>query len=160
MSNPTNAFLSRYGIFIIAAIIGTFLFAFFFLKPERLVPQKCIIDGFACSEMRMSYEKSNLMLDLQNLNEKGLMVKSISLSGPNGLSCSKVFDNGWGPFVAGLHLDAKGSAGTDIDCTGISSSLVNSGNIILSASLEWYAEDSSEAYSNISKGELFVNIGP
>ncbi len=160
MPNPTNAFLSKYGILILIAIVLSVVFAMFFFKPERLIPEKCMIEGFECKGIRMSYENSNIRFELHNSGSKGLMVKSIQLYGEDGLSCNKLFDNGWGPFVSGVHIAPDGSAEAQVECEKISSKLVNSGNIVLSARIKWYAEDSSEALSNTTNGELIAHVGP
>ncbi|MBI2133715.1 hypothetical protein HYU11_03470 [Candidatus Woesearchaeota archaeon] len=155
--NNINTFFLKYGIYVLAGIIALGVFAAFFLKAENLVARSCTVQGFICENPEVSVQQSSLAIQLTS--EKGIMVKRITATG-NGIACTSSYDDGWGPFANGKHTNPNTRTIMSADCTGLKESMVNSGNIRLSLSIDWFPDDSSEAYSTTSKGNVFVSIGP
>ncbi|MBI2574263.1 hypothetical protein HYV82_00060 [Candidatus Woesearchaeota archaeon] len=158
-------FLAKYGLFIAALIAVLGIMSFFFLKPQNLVPEKCSIQGFGCNGVELSQEKGRLSLALSNGAEKGVVLKSITATSTDagikdsGIECRKEFSDIW-QFATGKHMAQGETAEIILECTGVSSNLVHSGNIRLAVNLLWHPDDTSEAGARKTAGEIITDIRP
>lgn len=153
-------FLTKYGLFIAAFIAALGILAFFFLKPQNLVPEKCGITGFECGSIELRQEKGELGFALANRLEKGIVLKSVAAANKEtGIECREEFDDIW-QFATGKHIAAGETAAITVKCAGISSKLVHSGNIRLSVELLWHPDDTSDAGARTATGEIITGVEP
>lgn len=155
--DKSTEFVVKYGLYVFAGVAVLVLVAFFFLKPENLVPEKCEIDGFSCSSIDLSAGTSSFTLSLENQLGKPLMLKDVSVKGSK-VSCFVELDDGWGPFVKGRHLEPGSSTKVVLPCSGLDKSMVGSGNVELRAEASWFFDDLSEASSKTSDGVIFAEV--
>ncbi|MBI2142666.1 hypothetical protein HYU15_04245, partial [Candidatus Woesearchaeota archaeon] len=76
-----------------------------------------------------------------------------------GIECRKEFSDIW-QFATGRHMAQGETAEITLECTGVSSKLVHSGNIRLAVNLAWHPEDASEAGTRTATGEIITGVKP
>ncbi len=146
-------FLSRYAVYILIGL-AAILAAAFTLRPLDFAAEACQLENFTCERPSLSASQQVFTFRLKNPGT-GVILQSVEAKDDEGkVTCSKAFDDGWGPFVSGRHVDSQSVI--SLDCQG----LMRQKDLHLIFNIQWFYDTESETSSFHSNGSVVAEVGP